>query len=171
MRFDLVVDNNLKVYLMEANMSPNLSSAHFQQNTILYEQVIYNLFNLIGIGSYLLRDSLQMQTRETEIMLSNDKNIMVSANDCLSLECSSCELFKCKLCRSCLAHTYLNTLHLAYREHINRGDTKRIFPIPIKNHNQQFNENDAEFKLLSLNNQLMTKWFYEKCKTDVTWCS
>lgn len=59
MRFDLVVDNDLKVYLMEANMSPNLSSAHFQQNTLLYEQVIYNILNLVGVGSYLHRESLQ----------------------------------------------------------------------------------------------------------------
>lgn len=44
---------------MEANMSPNLSSAHFLPNTLLYEQVIFNLFNLIGIGSSIHRESLQ----------------------------------------------------------------------------------------------------------------
>lgn len=59
MRFDLVIDNDLKVYLMEANMSPNLSSAHFLPNTLLYEQVIYNLLNLVGVGSYLNRESLK----------------------------------------------------------------------------------------------------------------
>ena len=35
-RFDLIVDNDLQVYLMEGNMSPNLSSAHFQPNQLLY---------------------------------------------------------------------------------------------------------------------------------------
>lgn len=59
MRFDLVIDDALKVYLLEANMSPNLSSAHFQQNTLLYEQVIYNALNLVGIGSPLHRESLR----------------------------------------------------------------------------------------------------------------
>lgn len=59
MRFDLVIDDALKVYLLEANMSPNLSSAHFQQNTLLYEQVIYNLLNLVGIGSTIHRESLR----------------------------------------------------------------------------------------------------------------
>lgn len=59
MRFDLVIDNNLKVYLMEANMSPNLSSAHFLPNTLLYEQVIFNLLNLVGVGSTLHRESLR----------------------------------------------------------------------------------------------------------------
>lgn len=59
MRFDLVIDNDLKVFLMEANMSPNLSSAHFLQNTLLYEQVIYNLLNLVGVGSSVHRESLR----------------------------------------------------------------------------------------------------------------
>lgn len=59
MRFDLVIDDDLKVTLMEANMSPNLSSAHFQPNMLLYEQVIFNLLNLVGVGSYLDRDSLR----------------------------------------------------------------------------------------------------------------
>lgn len=59
MRFDLVIDDDLKVYLMEANMSPNLSSAHFLPNTLLYEQVIYNLLNLVGVGSYVHRESLR----------------------------------------------------------------------------------------------------------------
>lgn len=59
MRFDLVIDNNLRVYLMEANMSPNLSSAHFLPNQLLYEQVIFNLLNLVGVGSTLHRESLR----------------------------------------------------------------------------------------------------------------
>lgn len=59
MRFDLIVDDNLRVHLMEANMSPNLSSAHFLQNTLLYEQVIYSLMNLVGIGSSIHRESLR----------------------------------------------------------------------------------------------------------------
>lgn len=59
MRFDLIVDDNLRVYLMEANMSPNLHSKEYQHNRLLYEQVIYSLFNLIGIGSSVHRESLR----------------------------------------------------------------------------------------------------------------
>ncbi|XP_075147353.1 tubulin tyrosine ligase-like 15 isoform X2 [Haematobia irritans] len=51
MRFDFIVDENLRVYLMEANMSPNLSSAHFRQNSLLYEQLLYSVLNLVGMGS------------------------------------------------------------------------------------------------------------------------
>uniref|UniRef100_A0A915D0D6 Uncharacterized protein n=1 Tax=Ditylenchus dipsaci TaxID=166011 RepID=A0A915D0D6_9BILA len=39
-RFDFVVDDKLNVFLMEANMSPNLSSDHFTQNQVLYEQLL-----------------------------------------------------------------------------------------------------------------------------------
>lgn len=51
MRFDFVVDETLNVFLMEANMSPNLSSAHFPPNRLLFEQVIFNLFGLVGVGT------------------------------------------------------------------------------------------------------------------------
>lgn len=51
MRFDLIIDDKLKVHLMEANMSPNLSSAHFKPNSLLYEQILYSVMNLLGIGS------------------------------------------------------------------------------------------------------------------------
>ncbi|XP_037943191.1 probable tubulin polyglutamylase ttll-15 [Teleopsis dalmanni] len=51
MRFDLIIDKDLKVILMEANMSPNLSSAHFKPNSLLYEQILYSALNLVGIGS------------------------------------------------------------------------------------------------------------------------
>jgi tubulin monoglycylase TTLL15 len=40
-RFDFALDDDLNVFLMEANMSPNLSSSHFAPNRLLYEQVLH----------------------------------------------------------------------------------------------------------------------------------
>ena len=48
-RFDFVIDDQLNVYLMEANMSPNLSSAHFSANAGLYEEVVDALLRLVGV--------------------------------------------------------------------------------------------------------------------------
>ena len=48
-RFDFVLDEDLNVYLMEANMSPNLSSAHFPPNKLLYEQVVHSVLRLVGV--------------------------------------------------------------------------------------------------------------------------
>jgi tubulin monoglycylase TTLL15 len=58
-RFDFMVDENLNIFVMEANMSPNLSSAHYPPNQLLYEQVLYNLFALIGVGQRVRKDSLK----------------------------------------------------------------------------------------------------------------
>ncbi|EPB66752.1 hypothetical protein ANCCEY_14159 [Ancylostoma ceylanicum] len=82
-RFDFMVDADLNVHLLEiplrseeyfavlaslfndnlfivrqnANMSPNLSSGHFAQNQILYEEVLLNLFSLVGIASAFTQDA------------------------------------------------------------------------------------------------------------------
>ena len=50
-RFDFVLDDDLNVYLMEVNMSPNLSSAHFAQNRVLYEHVVYGLLSVTSVIS------------------------------------------------------------------------------------------------------------------------
>uniref|UniRef100_A0A182QX78 Uncharacterized protein n=1 Tax=Anopheles farauti TaxID=69004 RepID=A0A182QX78_9DIPT len=165
MRFDLVVDNNLKVYLMEANMSPNLSSAHFKPNQLLYEQVIYNLLQLVGVGSSIQRDSFRKQQPDTEAMLTSLKNLATSANQCADLPCTeSCAPIECQLCSTCLEESDLDDLQRAYREHMNRGDMKRIFPAP------KVDSNRVEYESLSAKNQFMSKWFEEKCKTDHSYC-
>jgi tubulin monoglycylase TTLL15 len=165
MRFDLIVTEDLKVYLMEANMSPNLSSAHFKPNRVLYEQVIYHLMKLTSVASDLDRESFNRRDRETEIMVSNNKNIAVKANICASEQCkTSCGHEKCRMCQPCLSQTDSINLHKSYREHINRGDTKRIFPVPKKDKQYE------NFEELSRNNQFMTEWFDEKCKVDESFC-
>lgn len=73
MRIDFVVDDDLNVFseyifmdnllfcfilitrmhiylVMEANMSPNLSAAHFPPNQLLYEQVLYNGLKMAGLA-------------------------------------------------------------------------------------------------------------------------
>ncbi|XP_049529495.1 probable tubulin polyglutamylase ttll-15 [Anopheles darlingi] len=165
MRFDLVVDNKLKVYLMEANMSPNLSSAHFKPNQLLYEQVIYNLFRLVGVGSTTRRDSFRKRSLETEAMLSSLKNVAASADVCSDLPCTeSCAPVECQLCSTCLEGDDLYELHRAYREHMERGDMKRIFPVP------KIDRQKLDFEGLSAKNQLMSRWYEEKCKMDQSYC-
>lgn len=155
---------------MEANMSPNLSSAHFKQNSNLYEQVLYNVFNLVGIGSYLTRESFKKRDVEIETMLSADKNIMVNGEICGEPPCSeSCAPVECQLCKPCLSSSDIADYHRAYREHINRGDTRRIFPTRISN-SRETNDDYEQFKTLSPKNQMMTKWFRGKCLADSNWC-
>lgn len=58
-RVDFTIDEDLNVFLMEANMSPNLSSAHFAPNQLLYEQVIFNFFALVGLAQRTSNNSLK----------------------------------------------------------------------------------------------------------------
>ncbi|XP_055527611.1 probable tubulin polyglutamylase ttll-15 [Wyeomyia smithii] len=165
MRFDLVVDNTLRVFLMEANMSPNLSSAHFKPNRLLYEQVIYNFLRLVGVGSDLYRESFRKRTTDAEAMISSLKNIVVHANRCSEAPCAeSCAPEECSLCVSCLSGADLKELHSAYREHLNRGDMKRIFPVPKADHLP------VDQEKMSAKNRWMSRWFEAKCQTDSSYC-
>lgn len=98
--------------------------------------------------------------------MSAEKNIAVFAEHCTSEKCAeSCEFDECELCRPCLSTEDVTDLHTAYREHVNRGDTKRIFPVPIAN------ENSDDFNNLNAKNQKISRWFAGKCAMDSTWCS
>ena len=56
LRFDFVLDEDLNVYLMEANMSPNLASYKHPKLNLMFEQVIYGLFNLVGLTQIARND-------------------------------------------------------------------------------------------------------------------
>lgn len=109
------------------------------------------------------------RTNDAEVMQSSDKNIAVFADICSKEPCAdSCASIECELCRPCLLPADIADLHAAYREHVNRGDTKRIFPHSI--HNGQMIDNDSLNKL-SDKNRMITKWFMGKCLMDSSWCS
>lgn len=61
-------------------------------------------------------------------MLSANKNILVNADICSSYDCSNSCIPKCSLCLQCLTRDDVKNLNMAYQEHMNRGDCKRIFP-------------------------------------------
>lgn len=55
LRFDFIFTAALRVYLMEANLSPNLTPTQdkFEKWSLGYEQVISNALNVIGAGSFV----------------------------------------------------------------------------------------------------------------------
>lgn len=155
-RFDFVVDEDLNVFLMEANMSPNLSSAHFPQNRVLYEQVVLNSLSLIGIGSRALRESYRYEDCEV-----SNRNIMVFPDECSTGTCRKCSSgSKCRLCPHCLTQREKQILKDAFLEHHNRRDMSRIIPA----RNKSLTE-------LSGANEMMWLWFEGKCQLDAHWCS
>lgn len=188
MRFDFIVDDNLNVYLLESNMSPNLSSMKFPPNAIIYEQLLYHTFALIGIGSRFTRDKFKIKDQNTQIMAASVKHIVTNPKTCTSENCKeSCEHEDCWLCLKCLSSYQLFDLLEAYREHTNKGDMKRIFPAPIVSKKYSttvfnlikrcylFQKNSSTFSTstlegLSMKNRWISEWFHGKCLIEVSWC-
>ncbi|XP_067001013.2 probable tubulin polyglutamylase ttll-15 isoform X1 [Anabrus simplex] len=167
-RFDFVIDEDLNVFVMEANMSPNLSSAHFPPNRLLYEQVLFNMFGLVGIGRMIKAESLKVRSPEEEDMHVSTKNVMVFPEQCHHKLCESCIAPECQLCKHCLTPHTLAKLKVAYREHVNRQDCRRVFPPamdPVTANRTLILEGYLP------ENQLMYRWFQGKCLLDSSWCS
>ncbi|XP_066583542.1 probable tubulin polyglutamylase ttll-15 [Prorops nasuta] len=160
-RFDFTLDENLNVYTMEANMSPNLSAAHFPPNQLLYEQVIFNLFALIGIGKRVKGDTFKISNEKEEAMEVAIKNLVVLPKLCY--DCDDCFHVECQLCNQCFTPETKLILTQSYLEHQNKMDYLRIFPPPIKS--------DMVLKDYTLRNQLLVRWYQGKCEIDETWCN
>ncbi|KAM7360083.1 tubulin tyrosine ligase-like 15 [Cochliomyia hominivorax] len=169
MRFDLIIDENLKVHLMEANMSPNLSSAHFKHNSLLYEQILYSVMNLVGIGSPLQSKFLHETSDEVNEMITSERNLATNINECFENGCDrSCNRQECNLCLPCLSGSEYEILVKAHNEHLHKISMKRIFPKPIL---QPENFDIAtEVQNMTKRNEWMTRWYYYKCLYDSNWC-
>lgn len=64
-------------------MSPNLSSGHFAQNRLLYEQVVYNMFHLIGAANRVEHSS-KIEVNEQEMQVG-PRDLSVEPSQCLKL--------------------------------------------------------------------------------------
>lgn len=171
MRFDFVIDDQLQVHLMEANMSPNLSSAHFKQNRLLYEQVVYNLLSLVGIGRAVHSPSLSSRSKDEEEMQAAIKDVVVFADHC-AVNCNSgasaCNDPQCQLCLPCFSKEQKENFLQAYLEHQHRGECRRVVPQPILPDQAH---QAANMDRLSPENTLMTEWFRGMCLNDKTFCT
>ncbi|MCL4123589.1 UNVERIFIED_CONTAM: hypothetical protein GTU68_056073, partial [Idotea baltica] len=166
MRFDFIIDENLNVFLMEANMSPNLSSAHFEGNRLLYEQVVFQLLGLVGVAS---KRCGEFSSPEDEMPCSR-KDVSVFHEHC-SVQCTQkddCLSVNCQLCQVCLGEEQYEVLRSAFLEHSGRGSYRRIMPRPLKKEEVDV---PIDSENLSPMNTLMGEWFRGKCLLDVTFCS
>lgn len=130
-RFDFLLDDELHLHLMEVNMSPNLfASRRIFHNQHLFENVIYNFFNLVGVGSYFKREHFSKSLEDLSIM-AHENSLTVKPEVCLSSPCNeTCEPISCELCWHCMTSDFKYDLQMAYLEHVNIGDFKRVVPPP-----------------------------------------
>ncbi|KAL0100620.1 hypothetical protein PUN28_019192 [Cardiocondyla obscurior] len=161
-RIDLALDEDLNVYMMEANMSPNLSSAHYPPNQLLYEQVIFNTLALVGVAKRTSKENFKIRNKKKDEMEVANKNIVVLPELCKKCD-NDCFRVECQLCRPCFTLETKLILTQSYLEHQNRMDYQRIFPPAITS--------DMILKNYTLRNQLLIRWYQGKCELDKTWCS
>lgn len=161
-------------------MSPTSSGSGSKQLSLMYDQLIYNTLNILGITTpavikpRLVRHVQSITQRrkfnfflssssvEESLMFSAPKDIAVNAEDCYSC-IDSCDNVLCELCLPCMSGNLTKSFHQAYREHQARGNMKRIFP----------NENSVQEKFVKLfrdKDKLSVKWFEAKCENDFDWC-
>jgi len=160
-RFDFVLDEELNAYLMEANMSPNLSSLHFAPNQLLYEQVIFNMLSLVGITHTLGTHLWPHRDNQVWNMMVSDKDLSVFENICSSDECHlSCKSEKCKVCYYCLNALMKTTLKEAHLEHLSKWNSKRLVP----------SLRPTALKAKGRINELQAIWFQGKCLKNIGWC-
>lgn len=165
LRADFAVDENLKVYLMEVNLGPNLSSIKFPENALHYEQLLHNYLRLVGIGQRVEHNSRTRLAKTLKTMQSDDRNIVVHAHVCIRAECmQSCAPVSCRHCLKCLSYEDRMELHSAYQEFTNIGEMRRLIPAPLNKYNA------TSLSMLSLRNQFMTHWYFGKCFVDKSWC-
>uniref|UniRef100_A0A1I8AM10 Tubulin polyglutamylase TTLL4 n=1 Tax=Steinernema glaseri TaxID=37863 RepID=A0A1I8AM10_9BILA len=165
-RFDFVVDSELRPYLMEANMSPNLSSGHFKPNKLLYEQVLFNIFSLVGVARHVHGHLPREDLHNNDIidMQVSDRDLRVLGNECVEGgDCfQNCKaMLKCRLCEQCILEEDRAELVQAYLEHVSKGAMRRILP-----------SRTIRFPKIALTqiDRLQTIWFDRKCKLDSAWC-
>lgn len=131
-RFDFLVDDKLKLHLMEVNMSPNLqATARLTANKKLFERVIYNFLNLVGVGTYFKNTKIHSFAELERSILGDVDQISVKPEVCTAKLCQdSCDAPECQLCQKCLSETMKWDLMVAYMEHMNIGEMKRVVPPP-----------------------------------------
>lgn len=190
-RFDFIVDDNLNVFLMEANMSPNLSSRHFPPNRLLYEQVLQSYFSLVGLNRYAhdhlidlpihhLDGKLTLASKSVKStnerygldQIISEKDLSVYEDLCVSDECHmNCQKADCKVCFFCL--NYSEKLHLkrAIYEQYSRWNFKRLLP-STQDEDLDLQLVHPESKIRSIDsNYIHVQWFRGKCHTDKRFCS
>ena len=176
-RFDFILDSKFNIYLMEINMSPNLSSMHYSKQATMFEQVIYNSLRLVNVArGGILSDSLKETSAGERKMQVSDRDIAVSPEVCSSFQCTSqdsCKKVQCQLCKECLSHKELTSIYSAYLEHLNRHACKRLIPKPLQSREKAKKEaqpNSKYYANLSPGDLKMHQWFLQKCLQNEKWC-
>jgi Tubulin-tyrosine ligase family len=66
----MMFNETFDIFLLEVNMSPNLNATMDKiHNKPLFENVLYNLFNLVGVGTSYTKTGLNFPNKDVEVKI------------------------------------------------------------------------------------------------------
>ncbi|XP_072025734.1 probable tubulin polyglutamylase ttll-15 [Amphiura filiformis] len=158
MRWDFILDEDMKVYLIEANMSPNMMQTHFMARA-RNNNLLFSTINTIG---YLHGSWNTNGIRDTDIN--------VDLKVCFTKICEICELKECWLCSKCLPNGMKQMLRTSYMEHVNRLSLQRVYPKPMDQ--EVAHRLLQEQNIRNISREFINQaWITAKCVEDDYWCS
>ncbi|XP_070504061.1 probable tubulin polyglutamylase ttll-15 [Chironomus tepperi] len=165
-RFDMIFDKNLKLYLIEVNMSPNLLAVRDKiHNKFMFENVLYNLFNMIGVGTVYKKNIFAFPEYDVESMVAYHDAMTVKPEICLTSLCDeNCIDDACKFCWDCLHTSKKYEMIQALHEQMNRGHFTRVFPVDKEHIDESLWEDITPV------NKFYIEWFHEMCKKNKHFC-
>jgi hypothetical protein len=165
----MIFDDELNLYLMEVNMSPNLLHLSYRlPHKYMYENLLYNLFNLLDISNPIRDHNFLFPDGDVEMMAANPNSFGINPEICVNEPClTSCSNKMCRFCLKCLSSNDRFEMIMAYREQMNVGEFTRIFPPSIDfldNAGSEFWNNVTE------KNEFYIEWFEGMCKKNRNFC-
>mmetsp|Transcript_8824 Transcript_8824/g.29192 ORF Transcript_8824/g.29192 Transcript_8824/m.29192 type:complete len:493 (+) Transcript_8824:174-1652(+) len=163
-RFDFVFDKQLRPWLMECNMSPNLSAAKTAGLRSMFQRIAYDLLSLAGLGNLDRTAPISSLERRTSYQKYNHM-LEPGPELCNPADRGQCNcedtLQACHVCSYCTAGPMRTALlAAAAEEHLN----KRGF-IRVKMEPSAFKDKETIPK-----NRMLHHWYKSKCETDAAWC-
>lgn len=162
-RVDFVPDEKGNVWLMEINMSPNLSPDSHPINRMMYTKVVRGALELAGVLTTLDERSDGILSESS----ARIRDIIMPNQQCANPDCLKCESPVCYLCSHCLNDDIKHIILKAYREHRNKGGFKRLLPFPLNSDGTKVNaisDPTGEY------DAILGYWFKQKCLKDISWC-
>ena len=147
-------------------MSPNLASAKYPANKLIYEKVLYSLFSLVGITKMSHITSWNEKPENIWNMLVQEKDLSIYPEVCSDIRCdkdniTNCEEEQCDICYHCLSEQFKTILKDICVEEYSRFENKRLIP-----------STSIESPItLGHNNYLQDKWIIGKCLSNPQWCN
>lgn len=171
-RFDFMLDQQLRPYIMEVNLSPNLSSTRHKPLAALFGNVMRDLLRLIGFGPEGAHRHVEISP-ETQQKLSA-KDLAIASDDicnaCVDMDCSSTQVNCVARCPACRTPAQQQAILETISEHVHEGSNwSRIYPIPqeIKDQATAYGKQQAPVGDL---NGMLDAWVTAACRKDSSWC-